>query len=930
MRGRWGAHAGLWLLVGTLGVATVFTAASVGPLVSQVEDTGLRQMLDAAPYTTRDLISTRPARSPQEATRMRAVLDAGLPGGLRDVVGHTWEYYATQVVPGEGAGAALTGNGVATSEFGLAPVVTLHHQVGLVDELSMVDGRSPATPAGTDVPEVMVSGAVAGALGLAVGGEYALHPGLLAVMRHPDTGDWATASGLLATDEFPALTVRVTGVFEAADRAHQVWDHLGVLEPSFVTIPVGDPPHPPAPRGALVTDENGFGVLIAHEAAAAFHAIAGVRLRLDSSLLDAGWASQAPEAVARTATDPELSQVPVTTGLVGLLADYQRGAAAARAVVAVATAGVLATLVGLLVLATRLIMDRRRTEWGLLRARGGSLVAVVTRVAAEAAPVAVVAAVVGWLLHRLAVGGPVWGWPGADHHLVWLAAGAATVLVWLVVPTAAAVAVRRVGAAASGRDDLGTTQAHPARWSAEVAVVALAGLGYLLVRQRGLAVDGVDPYLSAVPVLLAVAAGVVALRLYPWPVRALAAMAGRLRGLVGFVGLARAGRSAPGAALALLVLVLAVTVGGFAGAVTGGVADARQAGAVQSLGAHLRVSVADLPDGAAAAVAAVPGVETVVVTVRGGVAREAPVRAGRALPRRDVQGVQVVMVDAVAYQELLAGLGVATRLPAEVLVAPAEGSPLPVLASPAVADRTSPTVWIGDVERPVVPVGGVADLPGPDRDRPWVLVPAQAWPEPGTEANATDRSVTQVAGYELLVAGAGADPEAVRAAVAGLPEAGEVTVVSLAEVRAGLEESGFNAGLTLVLVVGTVGAAVGGVLAVALALVVQARVRGRTLSLLRTMGLSSRQARGLLLVEVLPPTALAVVVGAVTGAGLPVLFGAALGLDRFTGGVPVEFGVQPGAVAVLAGIVLGLLVAGTMVEAGINRVMGLGRALRVE
>jgi putative ABC transport system permease protein len=928
MRRRLGAHAGLWTLVALLGVGMVLVSTSVGPVTTRVEDHGLRQMVDAAPYTTRDLISTRPAGRVTEATAMRTTLDAELAPVLRDAVEVAWEYHFTPVVPGDGTGGALLGDEVTTSDYGLAPVVSVHQQVGLADEVSLIAGAAPDNDPDTGVLEVMVAQAVAEGLGLAVDGEYVLYPGQLGMIRHPSTEDWVTAGALATLDDLPDLTVRVTGVFEAADRSDPVWDHAQLLDPSFVTLPIGDPPHPPAPRGTLVTDEAGFAVLLDHERASGMAPTAGVRLRLDTALLDSTWAQVAPEAVARTATDPALSQVPVTTGLSGLLAEYHRGAAATRAVVAVVTAGVLATLVGLLVLAARLIMDRRRVEVELLRARGGSLASVTGRLAAEALPVAALAAAAGWALHRLVMGGPLWDWPGATSLPVMLGA-TAVALVLLVVPVAGTLAGRRMGVVAV-REDLGRRRAHPARLTVDVAVVGMAGLGYLLVQQRGLAMQGVDPYLSAVPVLVAVAAGLVALRLYPWPVRALAAVARRLRGLVSFVGLARAGRAAPGAALALLVLALAVTVGGFAGAVTTGVDDARGSGAVQSLGAHIRVSMDNVPDGAVDAVAAVPGVETVVVTARGGVVREAPVRQGRTLPRRDLQGAQVVVVDVAAYQELLDRLGVDVRLPDELRRATVDSDPVPVLAAPAIGDRNQPSVWIHDVDRAVVAVGDVADLPGPDRGRSWVLVPQQGWPEPGTPGDAEVRSVTRVTGYELLVAGEQAEPEAVREAVTGLPEVGEVTVTSLSGVRAELEQSGFNAGLTLVLVAGTLAAAVGAVLAVGLALVVQAQARGRVLSLLRTMGLSSRQARGMLLVEVLPPTTLAVVVGAVAGAAMPVLLGAALGLEEFTGGAPVVLQVEPGAVAVLVAVVLGLVVIGAVIESAVNRSLGLGRALRVE
>src|SRR5690606_17007369 len=153
-------------------------------------------------------------------------------------------------------------------------------------------------------------------------------------------------------------------------------------------------------------------------------------------------------------------------------------------------------------------------------------------------------------------------------------------------------------------------------------------------------------------------------------------------------------------------------------------------------------------------------------------------------------------------------------------------------------------------------------------------------------------------------------------------------VSSVVEIRRQLRDSGFNEGLTLVFVAGTVGGGAAAVLAVTLALVVHARPRGRVLSLLRTMGLSNRQARTLLLAELLPVTAVAVAVGAATGLAMPLLLAPALGLDQFTGGVPLTVGADPVVVAVLGGAALLLVLAGVVVENGVNRRLGLGSVLR--
>ncbi|MEZ4571789.1 MAG: hypothetical protein R2849_15935 [Thermomicrobiales bacterium] len=110
----------------------------------------------------------------------------------------------------------------------------------------------------------------------------------------------------------------------------------------------------------------------------------------------------------------------------------------------------------------------------------------------------------------------------------------------------------------------------------------LAAAGIFLLRQRGLEPDvdaeglgGFDPFLTAVPVLLALAAGIVLLRVYPYPVRVLAWLARWLRGTVLFMGLRRTAFQSTAANLPLLVLLLAVAVSVFSSIVAYSVDQAR-------------------------------------------------------------------------------------------------------------------------------------------------------------------------------------------------------------------------------------------------------------------------------------------------------------------------------------------------------------------
>ncbi|HEY8451558.1 MAG: FtsX-like permease family protein [Micromonosporaceae bacterium] len=893
------AHAGLWTLVAVLAGLAVLVAAAAGPAIARVEDRALRKTIEQArSYLDRDIVALRPSKPslmgipPTPPEEFLTEVEPLLLPPLRDVEEARWAFQRTTVDTFNGVGATLTGDGVVAAPDGFAPVVTLLFQPDLERELRLLSGRPPATSPADGVVEVLVAAEVAEALGLRAGGEYLLHPGI--VVNEPDVGRSPNA-----------LVLRVSGVFQPLDVTAPVWDHArSILDVGVTSIPQGLPPLTTL-QATFVTDREAFDLLIERGLTAALRPETGARFRLSADLVDAAWVPGAVDALARLQTTG-VEELTITTRLPRLLDDYLRQAAAARAITAVATVGILATLLGLLVLAARLITDRRSGELALLRARGGSVPAVVQRLLAEGLWVLPPAVCAGWLASRVVLGGPVTSVPAAGELVApALAAGVGL----LVVPMAGMVAVR-VHRLVGDRADLFRRESgrrRGVRLTAEVTVVALAVTGVALTHQRGLTLAGVDPYLSAVPVLLAVATGLVALRIYPLPLRLLAAATRRMRGAVGFVALARAARAAPGAATALLVLVLAVAVGGFAGAVNSGVAQARDSGAAQALGADVRVVASDIPPEGVSAVAAVPGVTTVATVSRDGTL----VDTGREAPLREVA---VVVVDVEAYQRVLADLGVGGRLPGELLSAAPGAGPVPVLAPAGLVARGELVVRLGERDYPVRVVGDVAGLPGPDRDRRWMLVPRQALEDA--------RPV-----HELLVAGDGVDPDRVREVVGSLALDAEVS--SVVELRRQLADSGFNEGLRLVFVAGTVGGGAGAVLAVTLALVVQARPRGRVLSLLRTMGLSHRQARALLLAELLPVTAVAVAVGAAAGLATPLLLAPALGLERFTGGVPLAVGADPLVVGVLGGAVLALVLLGVVVESGVNRRLGLGDVLRV-
>jgi hypothetical protein len=149
---------------------------------------------------------------------------------------------------------------------------------------------------------------------------------------------------------------------------------------------------------------------------------------------------------------------------------------------------------------------------------------------------------------------------------------------------AVAAGPARRALATKGRADVLVPRLSPLRVAVEALVVIAALAGAYLLRRRGLSPeDGFDPYLAAVPVLVGLATGLLALRLYPLPLHALAWAAAPRRDLVPALGLRRLARQPSLAVAPLLVVLLATAVGVFAATMSSSIAGAQEDVAATSL-----------------------------------------------------------------------------------------------------------------------------------------------------------------------------------------------------------------------------------------------------------------------------------------------------------------------------------------------------------
>jgi putative ABC transport system permease protein len=154
-------------------------------------------------------------------------------------------------------------------------------------------------------------------------------------------------------------------------------------------------------------------------------------------------------------------------------------------------------------------------------------------------------------------------------------------------------------------------------------------------------------------------------------------------------------------------------------------------------------------------------------------------------------------------------------------------------------------------------------------------------------------------------------------------------VTTWAQHRQSLQDSGANSVLSFSFAAGAAGAAALALLAVGLTVLADAPGRGRALSRLRTMGLSARQGRRLLVYELVPLIGTAVLAGGLIGVLLPRLVGPALGLTAFTAGLPADTRVDPRLPAAALLLVAVALAVAVTVESLVNRRMRLGEALRL-
>jgi putative ABC transport system permease protein len=559
--------------------------------------------------------------------------------------------------------------------------------------------------------------------------------------------------------------------------------------------------------------------------------------------------------------------VTVVSGVSSVLASFIKQDQAVASVLSLLSVSLAAVAAAVVLLAAFLIAEHRSAELSVMRARGASRLQIAGVVLKSGAAVALPAAMAGGVL---AVGLT----PGDSTSLAWWLAGG-TIAVAVAGPPALSAA--RHSRAASGTADAGhwseTRVGAVRRVIAEVALTAAAIGGLVLLGQQRQ--PGGDLYAELAPVLVAIPAALVVMRCYPLVLRVLVKLAGRLTGATVFVGLARAARSAPRAVLPTFALILALSAVGFGTMIRAAVARGEVTASWQHVGADAVVnatgSTAAVTPAALRSIRAVPGIQHAVSAV---------LTSGRTAKGATLA---VVSVNPQRFAALIAD----TPLPAFPVAKLATtgssavaGSPFPALATAAAAavlQHGPARLDLGTRQVTVNVTGAITGLPWAP-GRAVVVLPMTAIGGTAAAPNVIVVTGRQLDGRRLESVARRVLPGAVITLRSAVLEDHAGAPLPNGAYRALAMASGAAAGLIALVVI--------------IALVLGAPSREATLARLTVLGLAPRQARWLVVTEVLPQIVLAAIGGLGCAVTLIPLLAPAIDLSSLTGS-PASVPVSP-------------------------------------
>ncbi|WP_336204784.1 FtsX-like permease family protein [Nonomuraea sp. LPB2021202275-12-8] len=858
-------HLGAVAVLMLLTLSACLLVSGLPRVMQAAFDQALRQSLSSAPAVRVDLTAVLASSGAAQDLRERAQFEAQ-DEQLRELVPAPLK----NLVPPPG-----TGTGHASAKTYKTPV----HESGgwtfinlgwLSDSdrrVDWVEGRAPGEPTqmrwrGMTIPLFEV-GIVGEARDL----------------MHLQLGD----TKIIGESNYAA--VKIVGIFRAKDAADSYWTHNSDILHVRQVVPPGKLDSEWYTT-ALIPDA-GLSALSGDDRNLSYQWVLPIHHRSAAALDVPELASGVNEFERRMKLQPGIfAGSTLMTGLPTVLGHFLTALATAQTVMFLVLGGLLLVALGVIVLAVQLLIDRMDHGLSLTRARGGSLRQVAGTGAGLVALAVAPAAVTGYALSYL--------FPGPVLPIVHL--GPAAVIGTALAFAAARIAVTHRAPLHERRDDVVAARPSVRRITLELLVVGLALAGAYLLRTRGLttqvAQEGQDPFLLLVPLALTLAAALITIRCYPYPLRLFVRLAARMRPAVPFLGLTRAARARSFSVLPVLILLPALGVSVFASVISDGVAGTQRLAAWQSVGAPFKISSErELTAEVVERVRQVPGVRRVVP------AQTATVQVGHT-PER----AQIIAVDLARWRKLLAGTPIS--LPA----LPATASGIPALVSHELRGRG--TFEIGWQSRLRITTQGVIPaVPGFFTQGKFIVVPFDVNQRPAVntlliDGNATPAALAQAAPHAKVESRAGA--------------------------LAAIQDDPLTSTVRDTLLVVTVALASYALIAVVITLVIGAADRARALSFLRTLGLSDRQAQRLTVLEILPMILVTALVGLALGLGLPAALGPGVDLSSYAGGLSVgDYELDLITPAALAAGLAAVAVLGAYAHTAISRRRSLGAVLRV-
>jgi putative ABC transport system permease protein len=770
---------------------------------------------------------------------------------------------------------------------GIPAKLEVAYRYPLAGHLRLVAGTMPTAalpfPAADTVIQVVITQAMASGFGLETGSSVSIG---------------------VPSDENPGLIddirLDVTGIVEPSDPDSLFWAADPLLPgPTLSYTSAG-----PLWVGSVIADPGELGAM------QQIFGQAGLVMQWQFPVNPASLRGEPPALYNQvndiTNRDPELTgylapmsiDLKVTSGLLQPLVNLVQQSNAVNLVLLMVYVGLAVASAVMLLLAARMIAARRTAEFTLLRARGASLRQLFWLGFVGATLPCVPAAAIAWtlavlLIPNAAPPGPAAWWPGL----------AALVIATAGTGWAAGLPHRLPRRRRAARRAQGQRRRRP--WVTRVIVevtAAVAAIGGIMIArtQSGL----VDLYASGAPVLVAVLAVIVILRLYQVVVRGLARASARSRGVVGFVGLTRASAATATFALPALTLVLAVTMASFTGMVKEAVARSEVAGSWQTTGADVAVSAPWAQNAAASLISPSAAISMARVP---GVIHAASVLV---VPL-SVDGGAIVtglVVDPASYAALVTSSMVFPAVnPALLGGADGTNALTPVLASPQAAADLAPrganTIYAqqGLPELRVRVAGELQSTPAMPGGGAFIVLPRSAV---GSAADAVNLVLLNGPSINLARLRPAATPTSANAELLISTRSAALQQLAGAPLQQG----------TFLLFALAIGYAIALALAVLLLqLALGAPDREVILARLATMGLPERRRGLLAAVEVLPAIIAAAVGAIVCAVALPQVVDPALNLSVFTQSqVPValqpdaaSFALPLGGLALVTVIALG-------------------------